>query len=91
MKFDAELKLYLEAYLNDKKFITVNGTQLDLEKFETLKDCFNEGKKSYTPVEKEEYKQYIYDIMDGKIKSKKKQQIRIKFYLIKLLNFKFIY
>ena len=72
MKFDAELKLYLEAYLNDKKFITVNGTQLDLEKFETLKDCFNEGKKSYTPVEKEEYKQYIYDIMDGKIKSKKK-------------------
>ena len=71
MKFDAELKLYLEAYLNDKKFITVNGTQLDLEKFETLKDCFNEGKKSYTPVEKEEYKQYIYDIMDGKIKSKK--------------------
>ena len=72
MKFNAELKLYLEAYLNDEKFITINGTRLDLVKFETLKDCFNVGKKSYTQDEKENIKQYIYGIMDNKIKSRKK-------------------
>lgn len=72
MKFDAELKLYLEAFLNDKNYIIVNGEKLDLLKFETLKDCFNVGKNSYSPEEKEEIKQYIYDIIDNKIKSRKK-------------------
>jgi len=72
LKYEAKFQLYLEAFLNDKTFINVNGTKLNLGKFKTLKDCFNEGEKSFSSKEKEDIKQYIYDIMDNNIKTKKK-------------------
>ena len=72
LKYEAEFQLYLEAFLNDKTFINANGIKLDLEKFKTLKDCFNEGEKSFSPKEKEDIKQYIYDIMVNNKKTRKK-------------------
>jgi hypothetical protein len=85
IKFNAEFKIYLEAYLKNKKNITINGIKFELnDEFKTLKDCFNEGKNKYTKKEKEGFKNSIIDILgknfDKKIKKANKE---INYILIK--------
>ena len=84
MKFNAEFKLYLEAYLKNKKNITINGLNFELnDEFKTLKDCFNEGENRYTREEKEGFKNHLNKIIGKKIEKKvKKVNKEIKYILI---------
>lgn len=75
MKFNAELKIYLEAFLNDKKYIIINEKFFALsDEFMTFKDYFNDGKSSYTQDEKEKFKKYIYAIITKTIQFRKKRK-----------------
>ena len=63
--FEANFIIYLDAFLNDKNSITINGIHYDLGiEFETFKDCFNIGESAYTKEEKDEIKAYIYSIIN---------------------------
>ena len=63
--FEANFIIYLEAFLNDKNSITINGINYDLGvEFDTFKDCFNYGESTYTKEEKDEIKAYIYSIIN---------------------------
>ena len=63
--FEANFIIYLEAFLNDKNSITINGINYDLDiEFDTFKDCFNYGESAYTKEEKDEIKAYIYSIIN---------------------------
>ena len=63
--FEANFIVYLDAFLNDKNIITINGINYDLGiEFETFKDCFNIGESAYTKEEKDEIKAYIYSIIN---------------------------
>ena len=70
--FEANFIIYLDAFLNDKNSITINGInyELDLE-FVTFKDCFNKGKTAYTQEEKKEVKKYIYSIINKEMNFRK--------------------
>ena len=67
-------EVYLIAYLNDKKIITIkdeNGIEREqvLIGFKTLKDCFideNTKEEIYTREQKDTYKNHIYYIMGKK-------------------------
>ena len=63
--FEANFIIYLDAFLNDKNSITINGINYDLGvEFDTFKDCFNYGESAYTKEEKYEIKAYIYSIIN---------------------------
>ena len=63
--FEAKFIIYLEAFLNDKNSITINGINYDLDiEFDTFKDCFNYGESAYTKEEKDKIKAYIYSIIN---------------------------
>jgi hypothetical protein len=89
VKFNAEFKIYLDAYLKNRKNITVNGINFELnEEFKTLKDCFNEGENSYTKKEKEEFKKHLIEMIGKKSGNKlKKVNKEIKYILIKLNDY----
>ena len=86
IKFNAEFKIYLEAYLKNKKYIIINKMKYELnEEFKTLKDCFNEGKNKYTKDEKDGFKKSIIDIVGKKFNKKlKKDNKEINCILIRL-------
>lgn len=86
MKFNAKFKLYLEAYLKNKKNITINGQNFELnDEFKTLNDCFNEGENRYTREEKEGFKNHLNKIILKTVKKKiKKVNKEIKCILINL-------
>ena len=71
MKFNAEFILYLKAFLNNRKYIIIDGIKLELENFQTLSDCFNEGgEKGFSPGDKIIIKNYIYELIEGKLTKK---------------------
>ena len=86
MKFNAEFKIYLDAYLKNKKNITINGISFELnEEFKTLKDCFNEGENSYTKEEKGEFKKHLNNMIGKKSENKLKiVNKEIKYILINI-------
>ena len=57
--FNLTFKDYLDAYINDNKFIDKNGNIIQLEGFETFRECFNEGEKRYTLQRKDQIKKKI--------------------------------
>ena len=71
MIFNCEFKLFLIAFLNDKKFVTINGIKIELENFETFSDCYNKGEKGFPPELKIDIKNYVNDMMSGKLKTRK--------------------
>ena len=77
MIFNSEFKLFLIAFLNDKKFVTINGIKIELENFETFSDCYNKGEKGFSPELKIDIKNYVNDMMSGKLKTRKpRKEIR---------------
>ena len=84
MKFNVEFKIYLDAYLKNKKNITINGISFELnEEFKTLKDCFNEGENRYTKEEKGEFKKHLINMIVKKSENNlKKVNEEIKYILI---------
>ena len=76
IKFNAEFKIYLKAFLNDEKYIIINGEVFNfIGEFKTLKDYYTEGKTAYNQEEKEKFKEYIFNIMDRTIQFRKKRKI----------------
>ena len=62
--FNAPIKVYEMAILNDEKYITIEGEDFYLgDNFKTLKDYFNEGSKVFTDAEKKECKKRVIKIM----------------------------
>ena len=86
MKFKAEFKIYLEAYLKNKKNISINGISFELnQEFKTLKDCFNEGENRYTKEEKGEFKKHLNNMIGKKSENKLKiVNKEIKYILINI-------
>jgi hypothetical protein len=73
--FEAKFIIYLDAFLNDRKYIIINGINYNLtEEFVTIKDCFNEGDSVYTQNEKDDIKKYIYNIINGEMHFKNKRK-----------------
>ena len=63
--------------MNDEKNINYENENLELnEDFKTLKECFNEGKDSYTLEQKAQFKTYIEHLMNGKISPRKKRKFK---------------
>ena len=67
---------FLKAYLNNEKEIIkeeegIFSYNLDLTGFETYEQSFN---SEYTKEEKEEYKQYVITIMNGKSKNRRSRK-----------------
>ena len=89
IKFNAEFKIHLDAYLKNKKNITINRLNFDLnEEFKTLKDCFNEGENRYTKEEKEELKKHLNKMIGKKSGNNiKKVNQEIKYILINLNDY----
>ena len=56
---------YLDAYINDKKYINKNDIEINLEEFKTFKDCFNKDNDIFPIDKKEKYKQYIINIINN--------------------------
>ena len=74
MLLDTEFRVYFEAFLNDEKSIIVNGMEIELENFDTLKDCFNEGKNPYSKKDKEIKKNYLDRMKNGEIPTRAKRK-----------------
>ena len=72
--FNAPIKVYEMAILNDEKYITIEGEDFYLgDNFKTLKDYFNEGSKVFTDAEKKEYKKRIINIIRREIHTRSKK------------------
>ena len=71
LKFSAKFLLYLEAFLNDEKSITINGIELELKEFETLSECFNEGAIIHNKESKDKTKKYLEEMIQKKLKIRK--------------------
>ena len=75
LKFSAKFLLYLEAFLNDEKSITLDGFEIDLNEFNTLSECFNEGEQIYNKEQKDKYKEYLEEMIQGKLQIRKVKKI----------------
>jgi hypothetical protein len=72
--FNAPIKVYEMAILNDEKYITIEDEDFYLgDDFKTLKDYFNEGNKVFTVAEKKEYKKRIINIIRREIHTRSKK------------------
>lgn len=72
--FNAPIKVYEMAILNDEKYITIEGEDFYLgDDFKTLKDYFNEGNKVFTDAEKKKYKKRIINIIKREIHTRSKK------------------
>ena len=70
--FNAPVRHYINAILDDNKYITINEHEFYLgDNFKTLKDYFNTGDKIFTNEEKEAYKKNILEIMNRKKHTRK--------------------
>ena len=78
MKFNAQFRIYLEAFLYDEKTVNINGIKFYLKDFETLKDCFNEGEDKFTEEKKIEVKKRIEKMMRDEIETRIKNPVEIK-------------
>lgn len=78
MKFNAEFRIYLQAFLYDEKTVNINGIKFYLKDFETLKDCFNEGEDKFTEEKKIEVKKRIEKMMRDEIETRIRNPVEIK-------------
>ena len=78
MKFNAQFRIYLEAFLYDEKTVNINGIKFYLKDFKTFKDCFNEGEDKFTEEKKIEIKKRIEKMMRDEIETRKKNPVEIK-------------
>ena len=78
MKFNAEFRIYLEAFLYDEKTVNINGIKFYLKDFKTFKDCFNEGEDKFTEEKKIEIKKRIEKMMRDEIETRIKNPVEIK-------------
>ena len=74
LKFSAKFLLYLEAFLNDEKSITIDGIELELKEFDTLSECFNEREKIYNKESKDKIKKYLEEMIQNKLQIRKKKE-----------------
>ena len=75
--FEIPFNIYLSAFLNDETNIIYNNEIIELDgNFKTLKDCFNEGKDYYSEEEKNNYKNYLEKLMNGKIYPREKRNFK---------------
>lgn len=74
LKFSAKFLLYLEAFLNDEKSITIDGIELELKEFNTLSECFNEGAKIYNKENKDKTKKYLEEMIQNKLQTRKTKE-----------------
>ena len=70
MIFNTPFKDYLLAFVKDEQFM-IKESQISL-KFETLKDCFNNGKIRYNAKDKDNLKNYTIKLFNRNMKRKKK-------------------
>ena len=70
MIFNTPFKDYLLAFVKDEQFM-IKESQISL-KFETLKDCFNNGKIRYNAKDKDNLKNYTIKLLNRNMKRKKK-------------------
>ena len=70
MIFNTPFKDYLLAFVKDEQFM-IKESQISL-KFETLKDCFNDGKIIYNAKDKDNLKNYTIKLFNRNMKRKKK-------------------
>ena len=70
MIFNTPFKDYLLAFVKDEQFM-IKESQISL-KFETLKDCFNDGKIIYNAEDKDNLKNYTIKLFNRNMKRKKK-------------------
>ena len=70
MIFNTPFKDYLLAFVKDEQFM-IKESQISL-KFETLKDCFNNGKIRYNAEDKDNLKNYTIKLFNKNMKRKKK-------------------
>lgn len=70
MIFNTPFKDYLLAFVKDEQFM-IKESQISL-KFETLKDCFNDGKIRYNAKDKDNLKNYTIKLFNRNMKRKKK-------------------
>ena len=70
MIFNTPFKDYLLAFVKDEQFM-IKESQISL-KFETLKDCFNNGKIIYNAKDKDNLKNYTIKLFNRNMKRKKK-------------------
>ena len=70
MIFNTPFKDYLLAFVKDEQFM-IKESQISL-KFETLKDCFNNGKIRYNAKDKDNLKNYTIKLFNKNMKRKKK-------------------
>ena len=70
MIFNTPFKDYLLAFVKDEQFM-IKESQISL-KFETLKDCFNNGKIIYNAEDKDNLKNYTIKLFNRNMKRKKK-------------------
>lgn len=70
MIFNTPFKDYLLAFVKDEQFM-IKESQISL-KFETLKDCFNDGKIIYNAEDKDNLKNYTIKLLNRNMKRKKK-------------------
>ena len=76
--FNAPNKIYMNAILDDDKYITINGHEFYLgDNFKTLKDYFNTGDKIFTNEEKQVYKKNILEIMNRKKHTRKPKNKKV--------------
>ena len=66
--------MYLEAFLNDEKSITIDGIELELKEFDTLSECFNEREKIYNKESKDKIKKYLEEMNQKKGQIRKKKE-----------------
>ena len=72
--FNAPIKVYEMAILNDEKYITIEGEDFYLgNNFKTLKDYFNEGSKTFTDDKKKMYKKRIINIIRREMQTRPKK------------------
>ena len=69
MIFNTPFKDYLLAFVKDEQFM-IKESQISL-KFETLKDCFNNGKIRYNAKDKDNLKNYTIKLFNRNMKRKK--------------------
>ena len=70
MIFNTPFKDYLLAFVKDEQFM-IKESQISL-KFETLKDCFNNGRIIYNAKDKDNLKNYTIKLFNRNMKRKKK-------------------
>ena len=65
LKFSAKINVFLEAYLNDKREVIIDGVKITLNNsFKTISDFARKYSDKYTADDIKKFRKYIYELLE---------------------------